>query len=72
VKGRLQKFAKAVEAPGDARPEIEFLQELVEAVAGPIGAATIEGLFNRMSADIPAFGGVQWAAVGDTGVTLSL
>ena len=72
VKGRLQKFGKAVEAPGDARPEIEFLQELVEALAGPIGANTIEGLFNRMSSEIPAFAGVQWAAVGETGVTLSL
>ena len=72
VKGRLQKFAKAVEAPGDARPELEFLQELVETVAGPTGANTIEGLFNRMSAEIPAFGGVQWASVGETGVTLSL
>ncbi len=72
VKGRLQKFHKAVEAPGDARPEIEFLQELADAVAGPTGTSTIEGLFNRMTADIPAFGGVQWSAVGDTGVTLSL
>ncbi len=72
VKGRLQKFNKAVEAPGEARPEVEFLQELVEAVAGPIGTATIEGLFNRMTAEIAGFGGVQWAAVGDTGITLSL
>ncbi len=72
VKGRLQKFAKAVEAPGDARPELEFLQELVETVAGPTGANTIEGLFNRMSAEIPAFAGIQWASVGETGVTLSL
>ena len=72
VKGRLQKFNKAVEAPGDARPEVEFLQELVEGVAGPIGSTTIEGLFNRMTAEIAGFGGVQWAAVGDTGITLSL
>ena len=29
TKGRVQKFMKAVEPPGDARPEWEFLRELV-------------------------------------------
>jgi NADH-quinone oxidoreductase subunit G len=29
TKGRVQKFMKAVEAPGDARPEWEFLHDLV-------------------------------------------
>ena len=71
-KGRVQKFMKAVEAPGDARPEWEFLHELVYAVVGQNGFATIEGLFNLMAKEVPAFNGLTWATLGDTGATVSL
>ncbi len=47
VKGRVQKFMKAVEAPGDARPEWEFLHDLVYNVTGQDGFLTIEGLVQR-------------------------
>jgi len=70
VKGRLQRFQKAVEPPGDARPEAEFLQELVQAVTGEEPSRSIEGLFNRMAAAVPAFAGLEWARIGDTGVTV--
>ena len=70
VKGRLQKFMKAVEAPGDARPEWEFLHELVFNTTGQNGFATIEGLFNQMAGEIPALAGVTWAGIGETGVTV--
>ena len=70
VKGRLQKFLKAVEAPGDARPEWEFLHELVFNTTGQNGFATIEGLFNQMAGEIPALAGVTWAGIGETGVTV--
>jgi NADH-quinone oxidoreductase subunit G len=72
VKGRLQKFMKAVEAPGDARAEWEFLHELVYNVTGQNGFATIEGLFNQMAKEVPAFAGLEWAKVGDTGVNVSI
>ena len=72
VKGRLQKFMKAVEAPGDARAEWEFLHELVHNVTGQNGFATIEGLFNQMAKEVPAFAGLEWAKVGDTGVNVSI
>jgi NADH-quinone oxidoreductase subunit G len=70
VKGRVQKFMKAVEAPGDARPEWEFLHDLVYNVTGQDGFLTIEGLFNEMAKDVPAFNGLTWASLGDTGVTV--
>ncbi|MEI6198075.1 MAG: molybdopterin-dependent oxidoreductase, partial [Verrucomicrobiota bacterium] len=70
--GRVQKFMKAVEAPGDARAEWEFLHDLVFHVTGQNGFATIEGLFNAMSVDVPAFKGLTWAALGDTGVTVKI
>ena len=63
---------KAVEAPGDARPEWEFLHELVVNVSGQDGYATIEGLFNQMAADVPAFKGLTWASLGDAGVTVGI
>jgi NADH-quinone oxidoreductase subunit G len=68
VRGRLQKFMKAVEPPGDARPEIEFLSEWVAQLTGEPVPRTMEGLFNRMTAEVPALHGLTWAGIGDTGV----
>jgi NADH-quinone oxidoreductase subunit G len=72
TKGRVQKFMKAVEPPGDARPEWEFLHDLVFNVTGQDGFLTIEGLFNEMAKDVPAFNGLTWAGLGDTGVTVPI
>ena len=72
VKGRVQKFMKAVEPPGAARPEWEILHELVFNVTGQNGFVSIEGLFNHMAKDIPALAGLTWAGLGDTGVTVQI
>jgi NADH-quinone oxidoreductase subunit G len=72
VKGRVQKFMQAVEPPGDARPEWEFLHELVHGVTGHNGFSSIEGLFNQMAREVPAFNGLTWAGLGDTGVTVPI
>jgi NADH-quinone oxidoreductase subunit G len=72
VKGRVQRFMKAVESPGSARPEWEILHELVFNVTGQNGFVSIEGLFNQMAADVPAFAGLKWAGLGDTGVTIQI
>jgi predicted molibdopterin-dependent oxidoreductase YjgC len=72
TKGRVQKFMKAIEAPGDARSEWEFLHDLVYNVTGQDGFLTIEGLFNDMAKDVPAFNGLTWAGLGDTGVTIPI
>jgi len=72
TKGRVQKFMKAVEPKGDARPEWEFLHELVFNTTGQNGFATIEGLFDQMSREIPAFNGLTWAGLGDMGITVPI
>jgi NADH-quinone oxidoreductase subunit G len=72
VKGRVQKFMKAAEPPGAARPEWEILHELVFNVTGQNGFVSIEGLFNQMAKEIPALAGVTWAGLGDTGVTIQI
>jgi NADH-quinone oxidoreductase subunit G len=72
VKGRVQRFMKAVEPRGDARPEWEFLHELVFDVTGQNGFISIEGLFNQMAREVTAFNGLTWAGLGDTGKTVPI
>jgi NADH-quinone oxidoreductase subunit G len=72
TKGRVQKFMKAVEPPGDARPEWEFLGELLSDLSGKDGLVSIEGLFNQMATEVPAFNGLTWAGLGDTGKTIRI
>jgi NADH-quinone oxidoreductase subunit G len=72
VKGRVQRFMKAVEPRGDARPEWEFLAEIGRELGVVAGFSTIEGLFNRMAGEVPALAGVEWAKLGDGGVTITV
>jgi NADH-quinone oxidoreductase subunit G len=72
TKGRVQKFMKAVEAPGAARPEWEFLHELIFNTTGQNGYTSIEGLFNQMASEVPAFAELTWAKLGDLGMTVPL
>jgi len=72
AKGRVQRFMKAIEPRGDARPEWEFLHELVFSVTGQNGFVSIEGLFNQMAKEVPAFSGLTWATLGDTGRTMAV
>ncbi|HEU5124889.1 MAG TPA: molybdopterin-dependent oxidoreductase [Verrucomicrobiae bacterium] len=72
VKGRVQKFMKAIDPQGDARPEWEFLHDLVLNVTGQDGFRSIEGLFNLMASEVPAFKELTWAGLGDTGATVEI
>ena len=63
---------KAVEPRGVARPEWEFLHELVYNVTGQNGCVSIEALFNQMAKEVPAFSGLTWAGLGDLGVTVPI
>jgi len=74
VKGRVQKFMQALQPPGDARAEWEFLHELVANVSSQNGFSTIEGLFNKMAQDVPAFAKAKltWSDLGDNGVTVKI
>ncbi len=70
--GHVQRFMKAIEPPGDARPEWEFLHELVNDLVGGNGACTIERVFNEMAGDVPAFNGLTWAGLEGMGVTIRI
>jgi NADH-quinone oxidoreductase subunit G len=69
AKGRVQRFMQNIQPKGDARPEWEFLRDLTRQAAGLDGFSSIEGLFNQMAEEVPAFRGLTWAALGDLGVT---
>ena len=71
-KGRVQKFMKAVEPPGQVRPEVEFLQDVVLDVIGKNGSHSIEGLFNTMASELPPLNRLSWATLGDTGKDATL
>lgn len=70
--GRVQRFWKAVEPPGQARPETEWLGELAHNVAGESSFASVEGLFNHLTREVPALGGIRWEQLGDTGIEVNL
>jgi len=72
IKGRVQKFMKAVEAPGDSRAEWVFLQDILDGLGGDAPARSIEALFNRMATAVPAFTGLTWAGLGDQGVLVRI
>ena len=72
IKGRVQKFMKAVEPPGNARPEVEFLVELVASITGENLPANIEGLFNLMAKEVPDFNGLTWSGLGETGLSVQI
>jgi len=72
VHGRIQKFEKAVDPPGLARPELYWLSELVCRVTGQSVGRTVESVFEAMRAEVPAFRNIAWADLEDHGVATSV
>jgi NADH-quinone oxidoreductase subunit G len=72
TKGRVQRFLQSVQPKGEARPEWEFLHELIESATARNGGVNIEALFNQMAREVPAFNGLTWAGLGDLGVTIPI
>lgn len=70
--GRVQKFMKAVDAPGLTIPEWEWLRDTVVSLGALDSTRSIEGLFNQMAESYPAFQNRRWADIGDTGLLLEL
>lgn len=68
VKGRLQRLNRAVAAPGDAHDDWEILRDLIAAVSGSNGIATIEDVFKAMAADHAEFAGLSLSKIGDLGL----
>jgi NADH-quinone oxidoreductase subunit G len=67
VTGRLQRLNKAVKAPGNARDTWEILRDLIVALGGSNGIHTIEDVFKRLAAEVPALNGLTFSKIGDLG-----
>ena len=70
ARGRVQRFAPAVQPPGSARAEREFLRELASALTGEAFPDHASGLFDQMAREFAAFRGLTWAGLGAQGVAL--
>jgi NADH-quinone oxidoreductase subunit G len=68
AKGRVQRFLKAVEPPGEARPESEFLVELLALLGDTDLPRNLPALFNRIASEVAPFKGMTWAGLGDEGI----
>lgn len=71
VKGRLQRLNRAVNPPAQARDDWEILRDLLLALSGTNGLATIEDVFKQMAAAHPEFAGLSLSKIGDLGVQLA-
>ena len=70
VKGRLQRLNRAVQPPAGAADDWEVLRDLIAALGGGNGLYSIEDVFKRMAAEVPAFAGLSLSKIGDLGVQL--
>ena len=67
AKGRVQRFMQNIQPKGQSRPEWEFLHELARGLCNVEGGIGIEGLFNQMAAEVPAFKGCDMGRAGRFG-----
>ena len=69
--GRVQRFRQAVEPLGQALPEWDILGRVLRALGVEVGATRAERWFRELAAAVPAFAGLTYQAIGDTGAVLS-
>jgi NADH-quinone oxidoreductase subunit G len=71
VHGRLQRFSRAIAAPGQAREDWMILRDLRETLTGGNSLHSIEDVWKAMAAAVPALTGLSWAKIGDQGIDLN-
>jgi len=65
--GRVQRFHAAVPPLGEARPDWAILTEVLRALGAPVRATRAEHWFEALAAAVPAFAGLSYRSLGDTG-----
>jgi NADH-quinone oxidoreductase subunit G len=71
VERRLQRFERAFPAPGQARPGVEVLGDLLSRFDDEWSDEVTPGeVFDKMAADLPAFSGLAWEEIPATGAPL--
>jgi len=74
VEWRVQRFQRAFPPPGQARPAVEVLGDLLSRFeagwTAKISAGTAGAVFDRLAAEVPAFAGLSWHGLPATGAEL--
>jgi predicted molibdopterin-dependent oxidoreductase YjgC len=65
--GRVQRFRPALTPFGDARPAWDIVTELLGMLGAPVTATRAEHWFRALSSAVPAFAGLTYQTIGDTG-----
>ena len=68
--GRLQRLNKAVDSPGDAKDDWEFLRDLILAVSGSNGLHSVDDVFKRLAAEVEIFRGLTLRSIGELGLQI--
>lgn len=73
ITGRLQRLNKAIACFGSAREDWQIIRDLCVAFSPESETASYSGamdVLNAIAREIPAFEGVSWGGVGDSGIPL--
>ena len=55
-------------SPGNARDTWEILRDIIVAIGGANGLYSVEDVFKRIAAEVPALEGLSYAKIGDLGL----
>jgi len=69
---RVQKFQKAFPSPGEARPLLEVLRDLLARYEPQWGEASAATVFALLAATVPAFAGLDFATLSANGAPLAV
>ena len=64
---RVQRVRKAVEPPGECRPDWEIILDLAERLGYPMPFSSPEEVFQEVSRLVPTFGGITWERIENEG-----
>jgi NADH-quinone oxidoreductase subunit G len=69
---RLQRFEAAYPPPGQVRPLVEVLIDLLARFEPSWARLTVPAVFDQLAGEIPAFAGITWESLPATGTTLNV
>jgi predicted molibdopterin-dependent oxidoreductase YjgC len=69
--GRVQRFRPAVEPLGEALPEWDIIGRILRGLGDPPGATRPVHWFRDLAQELPAFAGMTYQTIGDTGLMIA-